>query len=356
MTTGGATYHKQEQEPATDQIDELAPGVYRMQLPLNMPGLGHVNCYVLEDSRGVAVVDPGMPDDDSWTALLSRLDTLGVPARRVHTAISTHSHIDHFGGYARFRDEFGTELLTHESFRGMYPRAEVLEDPDIDSLELNTEEDLDRLRSRFRRPTPWGGHMSPPDEALRNWARLGRQALARHDVPTPTITVDDSQIVELAGREWVAVHTPGHTHDHLCLYDPTEQLMLSGDHVLPTITPHIGGIGDQSDPLARFFESLQRMHEFPVRLVLPAHGHPFTDLAGRAEHICQHHLERLDILRHAAQDISEGTVNEFMQRLFRERSWGHMAESETFAHLEHLRLLNEATTGERDGLLTYRIG
>ena len=39
------------------------------------------------------------------------------------------------------------------------------------------------------------------------------------------------------------MHTPGHTADHLCLFDPAEGVLLSGDHVLPTITPHINGIG-----------------------------------------------------------------------------------------------------------------
>ncbi len=347
------TYHKQEQEPAGTTIEELAPNVLRIQLPVNLQGLGHVNCYVLEDSRGAVLVDPGLPDDESWTALKERLAEIGIPQRRIHTTIATHSHVDHFGGVHRLREENATELLTHRSFRRTMPVREVTENLDLSALELNTDDDLERLRERFRRPTPWGGFITPPDEALRNWVLTASPGFSRFDLPDPTIRVDDSQIVELAGREWVAVHTPGHTEDHLCLYDPVEQLMLSGDHVLPTITPHIGGIAGQDDPLAAFFTSLSRMHEFPTRLVLPAHGHPFTELGERADHICQHHLERLDILRHASVDIGEGTVNQYMQRLFRERSWGHMAESETYAHLEHLRLLGQATVGERDGLRTY---
>ena len=34
----------------------------------------------------------------------------------------------------------------------------------------------------------------------------------------------------LAGREWQAVHTPGHTLDHLCLWDAEHGVLLSGDH------------------------------------------------------------------------------------------------------------------------------
>ena len=42
-----------------------------------------------------------------------------------------------------------------------------------------------------------------------------------------------------------------------------------------------------------------------------------------------------------------------IQRLFPERSWGMMAESETFAHLEHLRLAGDAERFAEDGKLFY---
>lgn len=53
---------KQEQLPASDEILEIAPGVLRAQLPISIPGLGHVNMYILEDERGVTLVDPGLPE------------------------------------------------------------------------------------------------------------------------------------------------------------------------------------------------------------------------------------------------------------------------------------------------------
>jgi glyoxylase-like metal-dependent hydrolase (beta-lactamase superfamily II) len=126
--------------------------------------------------------------------------------------------------------------------------------------------------------------------------------------------------------------------------------------VLPTITPHIAGVTASADPLAAFFASLQRMHDFEVTTVLPAHGHPFHDLAGRADDIARHHDERLDILRKVGRtELPLGTVPEFMRYLFKERAWGDMAESETFAHLEHLRMLGEASVTEVDGLMAYAI-
>ena len=89
---------KQEQLPASDEVTEVAPGILRTQLPIDMPGLGHVNCYVMEDERGIAVVDPGLPGDAAWDALVDRIRRAGHATGDVHTVVITHSHFDHFGG------------------------------------------------------------------------------------------------------------------------------------------------------------------------------------------------------------------------------------------------------------------
>ena len=83
------------------------------------------------------------------------------------------------------------------------------------------------------------------------------------------------------------------------------------------------------------------------------HGLAFTDLATRAEDIKRHHHERLEKLRAASGELGRGTVHEYMQVLFAERSWGPMAESETYAHLEHLRLHGEADVDDSGAQLRY---
>ena len=88
-----------------------------MQLPIAFTGLGHVNCYALEDERGFAVVDPGLPGQESWDGLLDRLARASIPLSRIHTVVVTHSHPDHFGGAARLRAETGADILTHASFK-----------------------------------------------------------------------------------------------------------------------------------------------------------------------------------------------------------------------------------------------
>jgi glyoxylase-like metal-dependent hydrolase (beta-lactamase superfamily II) len=342
---------KEEKQPASTEVTEVAPGILRMQLPISMPGLGHVNCYALQDERGVAIVDPGLPGRASWTALVDRLKKAGYKPKHVHTVVVTHSHPDHFGGAGKLRHDVGADIVTHTSFRTWF-------DPDEEES-VADEGDRTKARSPWEQKVPWSetARFRPPIKRQLRFRLLSTFAKRFLHTPRPSIRLADADVIQLAGREWVALHTPGHTPDHLCLFDPAEGVVLAGDHVLPTITPHISGLHAGEDPLTAFFSSLDRMTTLEgVRHVLPAHGQPFVDLAGRAEAIRHHHEERLGTLKSASAELGGyATVNDLMQRLFRERSWGPMAESETYAHLEHLRLIGAAERRQEGGNLLYEV-
>jgi len=354
---------REEQNPATKEILELAPNVRRLQLPISFPGLGHVNCYILEDHRGVALIDPGLPGPRSWKALMEGLARAEINPEHIHTVVITHSHPDHFGGAGRLRREFGSEIITHQNFRLWWDIADN-DDGVLDHVNGVDENDPLFHDVKFRTrvsgpngPTPWGGKsFRLPLNRRFSYSVMKRGWGGRYfATPEPTAKLDDADKIELAGREFVAVHTPGHTVDHLCLFDPDDGLMFCGDHVLPTITPHISGMTTAHDPLDDFFASLDRMKDFKgVKQALPAHGNPFSDMSGRVEDIKQHHRERLDIVREASDKLGPATVEQHMQQLFKERAWGPMAESETFAHLEHLRHAGEMSARRREsGFLEY---
>jgi glyoxylase-like metal-dependent hydrolase (beta-lactamase superfamily II) len=351
--------HKQEQETAQREITELAPNVLRMQLPISMPGLGHVNMYALIDERGAAVIDPGLPTPSNWKAILDRLAQAGLKPKHVHTVIVTHSHPDHFGGAARLARESGAAVVAHRSFR--FGVIEATQDPEVsvDDLAASGENDEahQRVLTGWNHRTPWGGqHPRPPLKMRLRW-RLARW-LGSSFVPAITKPVRAGEVLRAGGREWVIRHTPGHTEDHICLHDPAGGLFLSGDHVLPSITPHISGLTLSKDPLDTFFDSLDQAAAVPdVKLVLPAHGHPFTDLAGRCRAIKEHHYDRLDTVKRIGRELGPATVQAFSQKLFKPRSWGEMAESETYAHLEHLRIAGAAEVHrDPEGFLLYQTG
>jgi glyoxylase-like metal-dependent hydrolase (beta-lactamase superfamily II) len=347
---------RQEQEPARREIAEVAPHVLRMQLPIRMPGLGHVNMYALLDERGAAVVDPGLPGPDTWRAIQDRLKQAGLAPKHVHTVIVTHSHPDHFGGAARFARGANADVVAHRSFR--FGVLESSEDAEVSVDDLAAQGENDEAHRRvvegWSHTTPWGGrHPRPPLLMRLKWRAF--RAIGRSFIPQISKPVRAGDVLRLARREWFVTHTPGHTEDHICLHDPAEGLFLSGDHVLPSITPHISGLSLSKDPLDGYFDSLDRVAAISgVSLVLPAHGHPFRGLAERCEAIKQHHYDRLDAVKRIGRELGPSNVRAYMQRLFQERSWGEMAESETFAHLEHLVHRGEAASRRDDeGFLIY---
>lgn len=350
---------KQEQEDATEEITEVAPGILRLQLPIDFTGLGHVNCYALEDERGFALVDPGMPGPTSWESLMGRLAMAQIPLARVHTVVVTHSHPDHFGAAAMLAQETGAEVVAHARFRTLFD-LEDLDDRELHDADPHESAGEDPELAAFLRrldtprPSPWGGEtLGPPPERMAELRANAAVALPWMRTPRPSTRVGDLDRIRLGRREWIGLDTPGHTDDHLCLFDEEGGILLTGDQVLPTITPHISGMVD--DALQRFIDSLDRLAGMGrVDLALPAHGHPMTDLKGRVTEIQAHHDERLEALLRHSDELGWASVTDLSHKLFKPRSWGGMAEDETYAHLEHLRRHGRAQVREEAGALLYK--
>jgi glyoxylase-like metal-dependent hydrolase (beta-lactamase superfamily II) len=340
---------------ASPDVVEVVPGILRLQLPIDFTGLGHVNTYALEDDKGFTLIDPGLPGEESWKALRGRMDTAGIPLDRVHTIVVTHSHPDHFGGAGLLAEKSGGAIVASERFRTFFDAA------DLDERELEVADRIDAggtstLSVRLGGPSPWGGSaIGPPPEARARMLAHRAEGFKWFKVPRPTHRMADREHVNVGGRDWVGLFTPGHTDDHLCLYDEESGILLSGDQVLPTITPHISGL-IPGDPLLLYIESLDRLSALPhVSTVLPAHGQPFNDLPARAEEIKRHHADRLARLVEICDTTGWANVVELSHELFAPRSWGSMAEEETFAHLERLRATGAVRRREEAGVLLYHL-
>ncbi len=339
---------RQEKLPAREMVEEVAPGVLRAQLHIELPGLAHINTYFLPGPDGVDVIDPGLPGPASWASLLDRFRQADIPTKRVRSIVITHSHPDHFGNAERLAAESDkSHIITHRAFRTLFdPLHQCVNDEDcVDPAHAHPDHGQPALISYQRNTSdlsadaPWGRRWAPHNEepSLR---RSQTQMLSERGwpMPVPAQRMRHGDTVMLGGREWEAIHTPGHTLDHLCLLDRENGTFLSGDHVLPTITPHVPGIGSGEASLHDFLSSLTTVAELTdVQTVLPAHGLEFTDLAGRVTEVKAHHQDRLELLSRVSQAEGWTSVEGFSHFLFRPERWGSMAESETYAHLEYLR-------------------
>ena len=306
----GSRPPRQEQEPASEEVTEVAPGVLRMQLPIWMPGLGHVNMYGLIDDRGLTVIDPGLPGPQSWKALKQRLKTAGYQLKDVHTVVVTHSHPDHFGGAGRIARETGAELITHHAFstwtvkgpsphraltEGEAKRAEIeaaalAQSLDVEPDELPTinddadlvhddTEETEATSSPWGAITPWGTtNQGPP---LRRKLDDPRDAVAVLAARADAARASRRRASAWAAATGSSVHTPGHTVDHICAWDPESGVLLTGDHVLPSITPHVSGVR-HADSLKSYLATLDLVAPTRRRKARPARARASVHRRSRA--------------------------------------------------------------------------
>jgi glyoxylase-like metal-dependent hydrolase (beta-lactamase superfamily II) len=194
--------------------------------------------------------------------------------------------------------------------------------------------------ARARRRDTYADHGVSETERTDLADHLTRWLPYLHSVVEASRRLRGGELLEVGGDAWEVVHTPGHSLGHVCLYSASRGLLLSGDHLLPGITPPVTfERGFDADPLRSYLESLQRIADLRPELVFPGHGSPFGDAAGRIAAIQRTKLRRLGKIRDAIR-ARPSTVTELADLLVAKAILAHqrqLAISETLAHIAYLR-------------------
>ncbi|MGA7988319.1 MAG: MBL fold metallo-hydrolase [Candidatus Dormiibacterota bacterium] len=99
----------------------------------------------------------------------------------------------------------------------------------------------------------------------------------------------DGDVVRAGGMSLVAVHTPGHTRDHLCFHDAASRTLYTGDHILSGTTTVIHpGEGDMAD----YMDSLRRVRDLSPATIYPGHGARVDDAAAVIDEYISHRVAR----------------------------------------------------------------
>jgi glyoxylase-like metal-dependent hydrolase (beta-lactamase superfamily II) len=173
----------------------------------------------------------------------------------------------------------------------------------------------------------------------------------RTSVASPDRVLADGERADVPGWELEAIWTPGHTPGHLCFAETLHQLLLSGDHLLPDLSPHIGLVRADApgDPLSDYLASLDKLTGRGFREVLPAHQHRFRDADARVAQLREHHDQRLAEVIGIVRTHEEVTAWQLAERMTWSRPWDTfriMTRRTAVAEaLAHIRLL------ERRGVL-----
>lgn len=245
-----------------------------------LPPATHTNAYVMSSGAELVVIDPASPYDDERAALDAELDRLFSAGARPLALLLTHQHLDHVSGAMHLAARTGAPIWAHA--------------------------DTARLLA---------GHVAV-DRFL-----------------------SDGDVIELAGarpRRVRCLHTPGHAPGHLCFADELTGFIAVGDMVasISTILVDTESEGD----MRQYLDSLDRLAGQGARALLPAHGGPIPDAAGKLQEYVRHRLWREERVAAALAERGRARARDLVPQAYSDVApalYG-LAERSLVAHLVKL--------------------
>ena len=300
---------------------EIAEGVLWLTMPLPFD-LDHINLYLLKGEGGWVVLDTGLGTSTTKSLWLRIFEQLNAPIVGV---IVTHLHPDHVGLAGWIADTYNvpfymtqTEYFTARAFSAgrngatnerdiLYYRRAGLDDALIEKLTAGD-------------GNGYSSVVSP--------------------LPISYIRLKDGMTLSLGKDEWRVIIGRGHSPEHACLFNERKNILISGDHILPIITPNIGAYSTEPDAntLDDYLSTLPQFKLLPKDVtVLPAHKLPFVGLHERVDTLIEHHQEHLRALLEACERPQ--TVVALLPVMFKRKLSSRnmvFAVAECLSHLNYL--------------------
>lgn len=313
-----------DQQVAPGKLVEVTPGVLWLTMPLPFE-LDHINLYLIEDGAGWVIVDTGLGTKTTkalWENIFSQLN---APITGV---IVTHLHPDHIGLAGWIADAFDvplymtqTEYFAARAFAAGKSNAPITRDALYYHRAGLDDDMIQKLTGGAG-----NGYSSVVSPIPINYSRL-KQGM--------TLTINNLDWDIFIGR--------GHSPEHACLFNKEKNVLISGDHILPIITPNIGAYSTEpeANTVKDYLDTLPQFTSLPEdTMVLPAHKLPFIGLHERVRSLISHHHGHLNALIDACQ--TPQTIASLLPVMFkRELTSRNMifAVAECLAHVNYL--LNE---------------
>ena len=155
----------------------------------------------------------------------------------------------------------------------------------------------------------------------------------------PDIEIRGGAVVPFGTDEILAVHTPGHTVDHLCFR--LGETLFTGDHIMEGSSVII-------EDASAYLDSLYLVRDLAVGRIEPGHGNAIDDAGAVINDYIDHRLERERQIVAAIGD-GAGTVGDIVDVVYADIPTGlrHAAVHQVGVQLTKLF---------RDGAVTFNVG
>ncbi|MDR7471279.1 MAG: MBL fold metallo-hydrolase [Armatimonadota bacterium] len=309
--------------------------LHRIELPTPFP-VGPVNAYLLA-GEPLTLVDAGPRTPQAQAALEAGVARAGHRLEEIRRVVLTHGHTDHAGNAAWVAQRSGAAVYAHPADR-----------PKVSGQRWA----LEHLRA-------FVVQAGLPPSALEAFAeRLG--ALRQYHEPVPELQpLDDGQSLALDGERLRVLHTPGHSHGHVCLYHE-DGVLIAGDLLLADISPNpvveFGPDGRRLPTLPLYLQSLRRVLLLNCDVAHPGHGPALDNPNARIRELIAHHDQRKErvaaLLRGGAR-----TLAELCRELYPDVDEASLilALSEVVGHLDLLAEEKRLASTRRKGVIVYRL-
>jgi len=242
--------------PHYGEVVQVSPLIRRViaRNPSKYTYLG-TGTYIV--GRGdVAVIDPGPTIDGHRDAL-----TAALVGERVRTIVVTHCHGDHSPLAAWLQETTGAPTVAFGTHGAV---DDEHDEPDPEDV---TAEDAAEA------PDPHDEPKETLDLAF-----------------DPDVRVADGAVAAGGpGYTLRAVHTPGHTSNHMCYALDEERALFTGDHVMGWSTTIVS---PPDGDMRAYIDSLRKVQGRADDVLWPTHGAPVTEPAPFLQAYLDHRLER----------------------------------------------------------------
>ena len=342
--------------PDVAKISEITKDVFWIRMPLQFK-LDHINLWLLRDKinnqPGWTLIDTGLFNQNNkiiWKLIIEKY-FFGLKLQRV---ICTHMHPDHIGlanWFCKGLDDnrWNAELwMSHsEFFNG---KTYSLEGK-LSSHHKNNSRGLFTLNFFYSHGCNIKTNKIKIDERSNYYSSMVP------DFPISFHKISDKQQIKIGKSKWKIITGAGHSPEHVSLYNNKENLLISGDMVLPSITSHIGVFPDEpnGNPLEEFLTSLNKFKLLPKNtFVLPSHGQQFEGIMARIKQLENHHQKRMqEILSNCK---NKKTAYELIPKIFSTKLDNHQfffALCEIIAHLNYGWHMKKLRRFEQQGIIKF---